>query len=112
MKTLLLVLTALFAACQTPAEKAAANAAADAKAAADAAKHPMAKTWAAMRRAGFKEEKIKQTLTQGGTVVAWGTNGDGQSEVPMALSGVVAIAAGYEHTVALKLPPAAPAVRP
>ncbi len=109
MKTLLLVLTALFAACQTPAEKAAAEAQAEAEAATE---KRMAWTGAAMRRAGFKEEKIKQTLTQGGTVVAWGTNGDGQSEVPMALSGVVAIAAGYEHTVALKLPPAAPAVRP
>ncbi len=85
---------------------------AKATAAADAAKHPMAKTWAAMRRAGFKEEKIKQTLTQGGTVVAWGRNDDGQCKVPVALSGVVAIAAGHEHTVALKLPPAAPAVRP
>ena len=37
-----------------------------------------------------------------GTVVAWGYNHDGQTTVPTGLSGVTAIAAGYNHTVALK----------
>src|ERR1035437_102550 len=38
-----------------------------------------------------------------GTVVAWGRNVEGQTNVPAGLSGVVtAIAAGYYHTVALK----------
>ena len=42
-------------------------------------------------------------LKQDGTVVAWGDNGNGQTTVPAGLSGVVAIAAGQAHTVALKL---------
>ena len=37
-----------------------------------------------------------------GTVVAWGLNIDGQTKVPAGLSGVVAIAGGAYHTVALK----------
>ena len=37
-----------------------------------------------------------------GSVVAWGYNAYGQSTVPAGLSGVVAIAAGEQHTVALK----------
>ena len=61
-------------------------------------------TGKAMQRAGFKEEAVKRTLTKGGTVVAWGGNSDGQTRVPAGLSGVVAIAAGRDHTVALKLP--------
>ena len=59
-------------------------------------------TGKAMQRAGFKEEAVKRTLTQGGTVVAWGHNGSGRTTVPAGLSGVVAIAAGESHTVALK----------
>ena len=59
-------------------------------------------TGVAMRRAGMSEAKVKQALTQGGTVVAWGGNSDGQTTVPAGLSGVVAIAAGSVHTVALK----------
>ena len=55
-----------------------------------------------MLRAGFKEERVIRTLTQGGTVVAWGGNSDGQTTVPAGLSGVVALAAGGFHTVALK----------
>ena len=37
-----------------------------------------------------------------GTVVAWGDNDYGQATAPAGLTGVTAIAAGYEHTVALK----------
>ena len=55
-----------------------------------------------MRRAGFPEATITKTLTQGGTVVAWGKNDHGQTQVPAGLTGVVAIAAGRWHTVALK----------
>ena len=61
-------------------------------------------TGKAMQRAGMKAETVKRTLTQGGTVVAWGDNEYGQTTVPAGLSGVVAIAAGGLHTVALKLP--------
>ncbi|MBM3871133.1 MAG: hypothetical protein FJ392_09240 [Verrucomicrobia bacterium] len=59
-------------------------------------------TGSALRRAGMKENTITRALTQGGTVVAWGRNGDGQTTVPAGLSGVVAIAAGANYTVALK----------
>ena len=55
-----------------------------------------------MLRAGFSEEQVGRTLTRGGTVVAWGGNSEGQTTVPAGLSGVVAIAAGGLHTVALK----------
>jgi alpha-tubulin suppressor-like RCC1 family protein len=41
-------------------------------------------------------------LKNNGTVVAWGYNGFGQTNVPAGLTNVTAIAAGYEHTVALK----------
>ena len=37
-----------------------------------------------------------------GTVVAWGYNEDGQTNVPQGLRGVIAIAAGNDHTLALK----------
>ena len=37
----------------------------------------------------------------GGTVVAWGGNAYGQSTVPGGLSGVTAIAAGLDHSLAL-----------
>ena len=40
--------------------------------------------------------------TSPGTVVAWGSNSNGQTTVPAGLSGVTAIAAGDAHTVALK----------
>ena len=43
-------------------------------------------TGKAMQRAGFKEQTLKRTLTQGGTVVAWGRNGDGQTTVPAGLN--------------------------
>ena len=59
-------------------------------------------TGKAMQRAGMKAETVKRTLTQGGTVVAWGSDDRGQTTVPAGLSGVVAIAAGRHHTVALK----------
>jgi len=38
----------------------------------------------------------------GGMVVAWGNNLDGQTDVPAGLSGVISVAAGWWHTVALK----------
>ena len=56
-------------------------------------------TGKSMQRAGFKEEAVKRTLTKGGTVVAWGGTSDGQTRVPAGLSGVVAIAGGWGHTV-------------
>src|SRR5262249_35782579 len=37
-----------------------------------------------------------------GTVVAWGDNTYGQSSVPAGLSSVSAIAAGFQHSLALK----------
>ena len=53
----------------------------------------------AMKRAGFADAQISKLLTDGGTVVAWGSY---ITTVPAGLSGVVAIAAGAYHTVALK----------
>lgn len=41
-------------------------------------------------------------LKTNGTVVAWGDNAYGQTNIPAGLSGVTAIAAGRLHTVALK----------
>jgi hypothetical protein len=41
-------------------------------------------------------------LKKDGTVVAWGSNDYGQTDVPTGLTGVTAIAAGDYHTVALK----------
>ncbi len=41
-------------------------------------------------------------LIPGASVVAWGANWSGESSVPGGLSGIVAIAAGNSHTVALK----------
>jgi hypothetical protein len=38
-----------------------------------------------------------------GTVVAWGYNYSGQTNVPAGLSGVVGIAAGFAHTAALQI---------
>ena len=43
-----------------------------------------------------------QRPTRAGTVVAWGWNTEFLTNVPAGLSGVVAIAAGGDHTVALK----------
>lgn len=42
------------------------------------------------------------TLPQPGTVRAWGRNDFGQTAVPANLSRVLAVTAGYSHTVALK----------
>ena len=42
------------------------------------------------------------TVSAPGTPVAWGDNGNGQTTLPAGLSGVTAIAAGANHTVALK----------
>lgn len=41
-------------------------------------------------------------LKADGTVVAWGSNEEGQCNVPPGLSNVVAIAAGSDHSVAAK----------
>ena len=41
-------------------------------------------------------------LRTNGTVVAWGNNGYGQTNVPAGLSNVIAIAAGGYHSLALK----------
>lgn len=42
-------------------------------------------------------------LKADGTVVAWGLNDYGQSNVPAGLSGVAQVSAGYNHSVAVKL---------
>jgi hypothetical protein len=39
-----------------------------------------------------------------GTVVAWGSNGWGQRDVPAGLTGVTAIAAGQDHSLAVQGP--------
>lgn len=41
-------------------------------------------------------------LKSDGTVVAWGSNFNGQATVPAGLSGVIAVAAGGDHSLALK----------
>ena len=41
-------------------------------------------------------------LKSDGTVIAWGLNYSGQTDVPVGLTGVVAIAAGWTHSLALK----------
>ena len=41
-------------------------------------------------------------LRSNGTVVAWGDNGLGQTNVPVSASNVVAIAAGASHGLALR----------
>lgn len=43
-----------------------------------------------------------QGWAQGGTVIAWGDNRIGQTDVPSGLSNVVAISAGEWHSIALK----------
>lgn len=45
---------------------------------------------------------LRVTLPQPGTVRAWGRNDFGQATVPANLSRVLAVTAGYSHTVALK----------
>ena len=41
-------------------------------------------------------------LKADGTVVGWGANNTGQTNIPAGLSNVVAIAAGCNHSLALK----------
>jgi alpha-tubulin suppressor-like RCC1 family protein len=64
-----------------------------------------------MRRAKKSKEEWKQVAAGGyhtvavksdGTVVAWGANNYGQTNVPPNLTGVVQVAAGAWHTVAVK----------
>jgi hypothetical protein len=57
---------------------------------------------AGMRRANFNEDKVKKVLVQGGTVVVWGDNKFAQCNAPAGLNGIVTVAAGAYHTVALK----------
>ncbi|MGJ5819532.1 InlB B-repeat-containing protein [Paludibaculum fermentans] len=45
---------------------------------------------------------FRVALKKDGTVVAWGTNQDGQCNVPAGLTNVVAISAGSSYTLALK----------
>jgi len=45
---------------------------------------------------------ILPTAHAAGTVVAWGSNSDGQRIVPPGLDGVIAVAAGAQHSLALK----------
>ena len=47
---------------------------------------------------------LPANAASGGTVVAWGQNYNGQTNVPAGLSGVTAIAAGAYHTVTLVAP--------
>ena len=49
-----------------------------------------------------KAPKQTAKLPRTGTVVAWGDNSSGQATVPGGLTGVVAIAAGGSHSLALK----------
>jgi hypothetical protein len=57
---------------------------------------------ASLLRANISQEKIAKLLKRGGTVVAWGANGRGQTTIPQGLSGVVAIAARDSNSLALK----------
>jgi len=41
-------------------------------------------------------------LKADGTVIGWGYNGYGLLNIPDGLTGVVAIAAGFDHNLALK----------
>jgi hypothetical protein len=42
-------------------------------------------------------------LRSDGTVVAWGWNESGQCDVPAGLGGIVAISAGYDKTIAIRV---------
>jgi hypothetical protein len=57
---------------------------------------------ASLLRANISQDKIERLLKMGGTVVAWGNDSFGQSAIPQGLSGVVAIAGGKIHSLALK----------
>lgn len=48
------------------------------------------------------QETFGLALKNDGTLVAWGANDFGQTNVPAGLSNVVALAAGYSHSLALK----------
>jgi hypothetical protein len=51
---------------------------------------------------GVKPVKPLSLAAPGGRVVAWGWNDNGQATVPAGLSGVVAVAGGEAHSLALK----------
>jgi hypothetical protein len=41
-------------------------------------------------------------LRSNGTIVAWGSNSKGQTNIPPGLSNVLAVAGGYQHSLALR----------
>lgn len=47
-------------------------------------------------------ELFSLAVRSDGTVVAWGHNGFGQTNVPAGLAGVVAVTGGSSHAAALK----------
>lgn len=53
---------------------------------------------AAISEGGF----FAMALKKDGTVVAWGQNNRGQTDVPAGLSGVISISAGFDYALALK----------
>ena len=57
---------------------------------------------ASLLRANISQDKVGRLLKKGGTVVAWGSNSDGQSTIPQGLGGVVAIAMRENYRLALK----------
>jgi len=50
----------------------------------------------------LRAKQVGVALKQDGTVVAWGDNTVGQTSLPAGLSNVVAVAAGYYHSLALR----------
>lgn len=59
-------------------------------------------TVAAMHRTGFSNEQIAELVSRGGSVVSWGSYGAGEVAFAKAAGGVVAVAAGAKHTMALR----------
>ncbi|MGA2750079.1 MAG: hypothetical protein ABSG59_15000 [Verrucomicrobiota bacterium] len=54
--------------------------------------------------AGLNNLQVSSLVNQTASVVAWGNNGNGQTNVPAALNGsnIVGVAGGYAHSLALK----------
>ena len=69
----------------------------------DGISHPISPTSDTTYTANFSTPRFPLTRpSHPGTPLAWGWNTYGQSSVPEGLSAVVAVAAGYGHTVALR----------